>query len=225
MASQTLRENLWIQWLNLWQLLYSAGGAERAQRVFDDLVVRYSEPYRAYHTLDHIADCLRKLRELPFQLNHTDRRAAEFALWYHDAVYDPRRDDNEERSAQLAKTMLSVAQDSSRFGEWVAQCVADLVLMTKNHTAPLDDAIGCLIVDIDLSILGAAPMRFGAYENQIRKEYEWVPWDEFASKRAAVLRSFLERDHIFATQIFRDRYEKQARRNLAESIEELEEEA
>ncbi len=77
------------------------------------------------------------------------------------------------------------------------------------------------MVDIDLSIFGQLPERFWQYENQIRKEYEWVPENIFTTKRAEILERFLARPKIFATELFFAKYEKPARVNLAESIRRL----
>jgi len=77
------------------------------------------------------------------------------------------------------------------------------------------------MVDIDLSIFGQVAERFWNYERQIRREYEWVPEDIFATKRAEILEKFLSRPRIFSTEIFFSKYEAQARSNLKESVARL----
>ena len=77
------------------------------------------------------------------------------------------------------------------------------------------------MVDVDLSILGREKNRFFKYEEEIRREYEWVPLSVFVPKRAEILQRFLARGHIFSTDWFRQKYEKQARMNLEESISRL----
>jgi predicted metal-dependent HD superfamily phosphohydrolase len=79
-----------------------------------------------------------------------------------------------------------------------------------------------VLVDVELSILGAEPARFQEYEAQVRREYEWVPEDIFRSTRAKILKEFLNRSHIFCAADFRERYEGQARRNLQHSLVGLE---
>ena len=66
----------------------------------DSWCTRLWRAHRAYHTLRHIEACLAWMRDAP--LEDDDRIAAEFAIWFHDAVYDTRASDNEERSADLA---------------------------------------------------------------------------------------------------------------------------
>lgn len=198
-------------WLGLWQRLGAEGDAGA---VYHDLVMRYSEPHRAYHTLEHIGHCLGELEHVRYLT--VDPNAIELALWYHDAIYDTKAKDSEEQSAALVMEMVRSASLPDSFG----QSVADLIMATKHSTMPTDlDAQ--LLVDIDLSILGQPEGGFDAYERQVRKEYEWVTEDAFAAGRSAILQSFLGRPSIYAMQFFRDKYEAQARRNIARSLAQL----
>jgi predicted metal-dependent HD superfamily phosphohydrolase len=142
--------------------------------------------------------------------------AVELALWFHDAVYDPKAGDNEERSAALAQQCLADAGAS----EPLADAVAKLVMATKAHEIDADADAG-LMVDVDLSILGKSEKRFSEYEQQIREEYAWVPQPVFASKRVEILQRFLVRPKLFTTEWFRKKYEQQARHNLESSIKKL----
>jgi predicted metal-dependent HD superfamily phosphohydrolase len=195
-------------WTRLWRGLGAAGDRD-AQ--FEALKARYSEPWRNYHTLQHITECVElfsaaaHLAEHPFEV--------EFALWLHDAVYDLQAHDNEDRSAQLARSVLREAG----VDETAQERVASLVLATKHRALPaLQDEK--LVVDIDLSILGAPPTRFDEYELQIRAEYAFVPDVAFKVGRAAVLRSFLERPRIYSTEHFHERLHGSARANLGRSL-------
>jgi predicted metal-dependent HD superfamily phosphohydrolase len=195
-------------WIDLWDRIGVAGDPEP---VYEDLKLRLSEPARAYHTLDHIAHCLTELTQVQDKL--TDPPAVELALWFHDAVYDTRRHDNEERSAALARQFALRASLSEPFLE----LVSSLILVTK-HTRPPTSIDERHIVDIDLSILGKSRSRFDEYEQQIRKEYDWVPADAFAKGRAAILSGFLARPSIFSTEFFQRKYESAARENLTRSL-------
>jgi predicted metal-dependent HD superfamily phosphohydrolase len=138
------------------------------------------------------------------------------ALWYHDAVYDPRSGDNEVRSAEVAR------QAASAMGlpRELADRVAGLILVsTHRSVAASPDAQ--LFADIDLAILGRPTAVFAEYERQVRQEYSWVPDREFRSARSAILRSFLERPSIYATSHFRRKYEEPARLNLSVSLKNL----
>jgi predicted metal-dependent HD superfamily phosphohydrolase len=128
-------------------------------------------------------------------------------------VYNPRAGDNEERSADLARKWLNELNAADP----LITAVPQLVLATKNHDGSLHiDAP--LLVDVDLSVLGHPPERFWEYETQIRAEYAWVEQKLFATKRAEILDRFLARPRIYNTHLFFERYERQARVNLRESI-------
>ena len=199
------------EWSALWRRLGAMGDAEH---VFLDLEERYSEAGRAYHNLAHIAHCLDELRGYPG--DGADIGAIEFALWFHDAVYDPRAKDNEERSAELAREAAATAGMTAEFSNHVA----DLILATKHASTP-DTEDANLIVDIDLSILGQPEAVFNRYEREIRREYAWVPEEDFVRGRSRVLEAFTSRPSIYRTAFFRAKYESTARANLTRSIIQL----
>ena len=199
------------RWQRLWQ---AAGAAGHSTIWYERLALAYAEPHRPYHNQQHIAECLAEFDGA----RHLARQpvAVEMALWFHDAVYDPKASDNEEQSAALAKRCLEGAGLHP-----LATTVAELVMATQLHVAgATPDA--SLVVDVDLSILGQSEARFAEYEAQIRKEYGWVPKPTFNSKRKEILLGFLGRPHIYATEFFAARYEEKARRNLEQSIRKLE---
>ena len=165
------------------------------------LKARYAEPHRRYHTLEHIEHCLSEFD--PRQA--ADPKAVELAIWFHDAVYDPRRSDNEERSAAW---LLELMPEQTK--------AAAMVRVTKDHRPSTPDE--ALLVDVDLAILGQPAERFDRYERQIREEYSWVPSLIFHMKRRSILKGFLDRPFIYQTEPFRAKYEAQARRNLARSL-------
>jgi predicted metal-dependent HD superfamily phosphohydrolase len=137
------------------------------------------------------------------------------AIWFHDAVYDPKAADNEERSANMAKLCLAEAGLETS----LTTTLISLIMATKSHLPTDPDSR--VLVDVDLSIFGQGDARFFDYEKQIRLEYLWVPQTVFNSKRAEILQRFLDREHIFQTASFRKRYETQARKNLQRSIARL----
>jgi predicted metal-dependent HD superfamily phosphohydrolase len=199
------------RWTGLWNRLGAQGDG---LSIFRGLEAAYAEPARAYHTAEHIRDCLAQ-----FDLSrHTARRPdeVEAAIWFHDAVYLPPASDNEDRSARLAQTSLAEAGAPLE----VTQRVAALVLATQHLSIPREpDA--ALLCDIDLSILGRAPDVFDEFERRIRQEYAWVPEPAYRGARAEILAGFLRRRSIFQTDYFRDRYEAPARANLARIVKEL----
>lgn len=177
------------------------------------LAARYAEPQRRYHTLEHIEACLTSLARVE-GLSEEDRRTLERAIWWHDAIYDPRASDNEERSADLARNELAEMGVPSQEQEEVAR----LILLTKGHTVPDDDQLGAILVSIDLSILGAELPAYDRYARQVREEYAHVPETLWRPGRSAVLKHFLDAPVIYPEPGFRARLEALARANLAREL-------
>lgn len=199
-----------------WQRLWGELGAQVVSGgLMNQLVAAYSERHRHYHTLQHLRECLAHFDAAA----SLARRPAEveLALWFHDAVYDPLRDDNEERSADWARDSVLAAGCTPELAERIAL----LVMATKTHVARDDDVDAALLLDIDLAILGAAGARFDEYERQVRAEYAHVPQDAFDAGRARILQSFLERPRIYLTDAYRDALEAPARANLQCSLSRL----
>ena len=198
-------------WNATWQALGAASGDDA---LFNDLVARYSEKHRHYHTLQHLREAFEQ-----FTAARDDaKRPAEIelALWFHDAIYDVHRDDNEERSADMAHACVLKAG----LPKDVADRVHTLIMATC-HDAPPGDADAQLLVDADLSILGAEPARFDESDEQIRAEFAHVPEAQFREGRKRVLGGFLARERLYCTDRFHAKYEQQARANLRRSLARL----
>ncbi len=199
------------RWAALWGRL---GARDNGLSSFNRLTAAYTEASRAYHTAEHIRDCL-----VQFDLSRSAAQRAdevEAAIWWHDAVYRAGGRDNEGRSAGLARTALGEAGVSPD----VADRVATLVLATRHLTLPSepDEALLC---DIDLSILGRSQDVFDEFERRIRREYAWVPEPLYRRARTEILEGFLRRTSIYQTGHFRERYEAPARANLERVLTEL----
>ena len=198
-----------------WDAIWRGLGLQQVDATLLPTLVRhYSEPARKYHTLQHLDACLNHLATLRPLADHPDEIA--LALWFHDAVYEIGASTNEARSADWARASLEAAGA----GADVVQRVFDLVMVTCHAMEPQtrDQQI---LLDVDLSILGARVEVFDAYEGQIRAEYADVPQDFFQARRKRILGGFLARPRIYHTDAFHDRLEAQARSNLARSISRL----
>lgn len=196
------------RWLLLWKRIEAKGDPKE---IYNKLVTLYSEPHRVYHNLSHIEHCLNELGQASHLLEHPD--AVEMALWFHDAIYNTKTNDNEEKSAELACQILKKAGLSDAF----TQKVCGLILATTHEIVPsgIDAQV---MTDIDLSSLGKPKKEFDSNSLKIRKEYAWVPEEQFKNGRAAILLKFLKRPTIYSTSFFRQKYEYRARKNLIRSI-------
>lgn len=205
---------LLARWQALGAALERAGPAWTAEG--RRLLRHWSRWPRAYHDTRHLHACLLHLEAVqgaqPTALQQP--HAVELALWFHDAIYWPWSGHNEERSAQWARRFL-LAQ---RLPEGLVQTVERHIMDTRhNPDAPLEgDA--CWVVDIDLAVLGAPPEVYGEFERNVRREYRFVRWPRYVAGRSAVLRSFMDRPHVYATPWFRAQREAQARANLQQAV-------
>ena len=198
-----------------WHRAWRAAGARDHPLLGRQLLACYAEPQRGYHTVQHLGECIAAFEPVMALAEHTGE--VEVALWFHDAIYDVRSHDNEQRSADWAAAALA----ASGAPHETAARVHTLILATR-HSALPESPDAKLLVDIDLAILGAAPARFDEYELQVRKEYAWVPEAVFREKRRAVLQQFLARPVIYSTEAIHNALEASARRNLRRSIARLE---
>lgn len=183
------------------------------KKLLAELTAAYSEPHRRYHTLQHIEFCLHEVgKHRPHAVRLTEIR---WALLFHDAIYDARRNDNEARSADWA---CRVMQELQRPDDEIAR-VRNMILATA-HAAQAETPDEALLLDIDLSILGGDQTAFDEYDRAIRVEYEWVPEEAYRAARTNVLQGFLKRDRIFQTAAYRQQ-EPAARRNIERALEKL----
>jgi predicted metal-dependent HD superfamily phosphohydrolase len=180
-----------------------------------ELQTAWREAHRRYHDLRHLRECMALWLLWQGECERPGEVAV--ALWFHDAIHDPKESGNELRSASWAARELvagGVALDA-------AQRVYELVMATR-HDAPAKGPDAELVVDIDLAILGSPSARFERYDQDIRKEYEWVPGFRFRLQRAHVLKGFLDRAQLYHGASARDMLERQARLNLSGAISRLE---
>jgi predicted metal-dependent HD superfamily phosphohydrolase len=181
-----------------------------ASQALNALRAHYSEAHRAYHNAEHISACLRLLDAHAGLAQHPAE--VECALWFHDVIYDTHAQDNEDKSAVLLGTLLDDLGVSSE----VRERVQAHIRATQRHDAETAD--GQLVLDIDLSILGTDEATYSIFELAIRQEYSWVPLELYRATRKGVLQRFRQREVIYRTPAFFERFERNARENLARAL-------
>ena len=174
----------------------------------------YSTPKRHYHNLTHlkyIIDRAEKYRE-----KLTDPDTVLFSIFYHDIVYNTKRQDNEQKSADIARDRLT------KLGippEKISKC-QNQIIATKDHKSNGNTDTDYLL-DFDLAILGDTPEKYETYSKNIRKEYSLYPEFLYKRGRKKVLEKLLKADRIFKTSDFHKSFEKQARENIKSELLEL----
>jgi len=200
----------------------TTAGPDAWTAVGDDLVARWGEKGRLHHGRTHLREVLDAVALLADDVATPEEALrASLAAWFHDAVHSSgrRRDDplpggvsDEQASGDLAHDAMTGLVEAE-----VRDDVVRLVLLTATHRPEPGDAVGALLCDADLAVLGAAPARYADYAAAIRVEYAHVPADVFRPARAAILEQLLDGD-LFHTPAGRRRWEDRARANLRAEI-------
>jgi predicted metal-dependent HD superfamily phosphohydrolase len=202
-------EDLQLQFQQL--VLPYTGHPEVADELWRELEKAHTEKGRHYHDFTHLENLFLELNAVRNQINDWD--TVSFSVFYHDAIYNVRKQDNEERSADLAVASLkAIGYPPDRIERCKAQIIA-----TKSHNL-LNDNDANLFTDADLSILGKDWDTYESYVQNIRKEYKIYPNVLYKVGRKKVLKHFIEMERIFKTDYFRDKYEVQARENLTREL-------
>ncbi len=188
--------------------------AKLKNQLWEDIVARYSEPGRYYHSMEHLENMYRHLQTV---FVHIDKNEdVLFALFYHDIIYDPLRKDNEAQSASYAKDILTKLRSPA---DKIAN-VTQLIEATASHKFHQQSDINYFL-DADLSILAGTTDDYNEYAENVRKEYSMYPENEYRQGRKQVLQSFLSGERIFKTDYFFENYEAHARRNIAREFANL----
>ena len=182
-------------------------------KTFENLIKLYSHKNRHYHNLTHIEAML--LAAKHYKNNLEDIDSFKFAIWFHDAVYTVPSSKNEIRSAELAvKTLKKFEQLRESQLEKIKQYILD----TETHKPSNQTKDSLFFLDIDMQILGTDLEIYKQYSQNIRKEYQLIPYFLYKKGRKKVLEHFLEREQIYFTPVFYQNFEQKARKNIAWEI-------
>lgn len=196
-----------ISYLNGWPFIWT-------------LASNYSGRY--YHNLSHVMYMLQMLEDMQntveLKLTATERWELECAIWFHDVVYDVKRTDNEERSAQVAAAFLRNALPSD-LALGAIDRVSCLINGTKSHNSNITYRTHDILMDLDMAILG---------DTYFYPEYRWGVYNEYTDAgfshktlvegRKKFLESILARPRIYLTNFFHDKLEAQARINIQKEL-------
>ncbi len=171
------------------------------------VIDRYADPARVYHDVQHLVEVLLHVDTLAGE--GRDLSSVELAAWFHDAVYDVRRNDNEQASADLARSLLTSQLPAAQVDE-----IVRLVLLTRDHGVDVGDVDGAVLCDADLAILASDPAGYADYTTRVRREYAHLPGAVFRAGRAEVLRGLLALPSLFHTTYAAKHWETPARANL-----------
>lgn len=177
-----------------------------------EIEAKYTERGRHYHNLLHLENMFKELDSVKSDI--ADFTTISFSVFYHDIIYNASSKSNEENSA------LKAAESLTEIGlqQNTITSVSNQILATKFHHKSEDEDTNYLL-DADLSILGKDLDTYLAYTKMIRKEYSIYPDFLYKPGRKKVLKHFLDLENIFKTDYFKEKYEIQARSNIAAEIQ------
>ena len=195
----------------------------------EDLLERYEQPHRKYHTSVHLSEMLTALKTL-YKRHHTATpRAVLLAAWFHDAVYEANPGEDEAASADLARTALTPLASTGSLTNREVTAIAHLIELTASHqladgieeytSGALTRADAAFFLDADLAILAADSPRYTRYVAGVRAEYAHYTLDAFTRGRAAILQGFLNRTAIYASDTAHLLWDAPARLNLRTELE------
>lgn len=199
-------ETLKFNWETLFQPFQVE--PEMKQKVFIDLVTAYSGADRFYHNLEHINKVIKTIEQMKFL--SLDYISVQLAAWFHDVIYDPQTQDNEDKSAEYAESTLN----RLKIPQIIIERVKQLILTTKNHQALPSDIDSQILLDADLAILGATEWEYQNYAQAIRQEYSWMSDLDYQIGRQQILHSFLQRERLYLTDYAYTQLEIKANHNL-----------
>ena len=180
-------------------------GKELTLKLWQEIEDAYTQANRHYHTLKHLENIYKELPKLD--------NVAEFAIFYHDIIYDVKRVDNEQKSALFCEDRLTCLNvDASIIKDTVT-----LINETKTHNP--STRANALFLDADLSILGSDTDKYISYTKQIRKEYSIFSQSDYYTGRKKVLKHFLVKERIYHSDNFYNKYETKARENIKKELD------
>lgn len=195
----------------------------------EDLLERYEQPHRKYHTSVHLSEMLTALKTLYEQHHTATPRAVLLAAWFHDAVYEANPGEDEAASADLARTALTPLASTGSLTNREVTTIAHLIELTASHqladgieeytSGALTRADAAFFLDADLAILAADSPRYTRYVAGVRAEYAHYAPDAFTRGRAAILQGFLNRTTIYASDTAHLLWDAPARLNLRTELE------
>ncbi len=140
---------------------------------------KYNEPHRYFHNWIHITDILNQLDNYAskYVMNEDEYNQLFLATIFHDAIYNPKKSDNEESSVEFFKSLYT--------GKYLND-VCQIILDTKTHQPT--STVSNTFCRMDLNILTKSLDELIVYESQIFKEFQFVDWAVYKTKRIEILR-------------------------------------
>ena len=182
-----------------------------------NIIEKYNESHRYYHTIKHISDMLYNMNH--FNFTQIERVTLQYAIYFHDYVYDPKSKMNEKNSAidflEFANSGNLQLSNKIPIKEF-KHAVFNMILDTKHHEPSIE--MSKYLIDLDLWDL-ADDIKYIKNRELIRQEYHMYSDLEFNEGRKKWIESFLAKTQIYYTNYcIENKFESKARVNLQNEL-------
>ena len=165
--------------MNLQNLLDKYGIKANINMLMD----MWNESHRSYHTLTHLNDLIDQINENKSKFSEKEYEKLIIASLFHDCVYDPMKNDNEEKSAEFFESCCGDKNSD-------IQEIKQMILDTKTHesTTPLSESFN----HYDMNIVERDFDQLLEWEHGIREEYK-AYGESYKEGRLKFLESILDK--------------------------------
>ncbi len=151
---------------------------------YNILLSMWNESHRSYHTQNHLLDLIEQINEKKSKLSQKQYEQLMLCALFHDIVYDPMRQDNEEKSAEF---FINCCQEKNNPDLLE---VKQMILDTKTHEAKTE--LSELFNYFDMKVVEEDYEKLLEWERGIHEEYKSYG-DLYKTGRIHFLESLLDK--------------------------------
>lgn len=145
----------------------------------------WNESHRAYHTLEHLNDLIEQINENKSKYSEKEYEKLLITALFHDCVYDPMKQDNEERSADFFME-CSINKSDANINE-----IKQMILDTKTHKS--NTRLSESFNHFDMNIVERDFDQLLKWENGIYEEFKAYGNEQYRMGRLQFLESILDK--------------------------------
>lgn len=153
----------------------------------DVIAQHWQAPHRFYHNETHLEFLVNEIEKLQEQesINENARNILLLTAFFHDVIYEPLANDNEEQSVALLEKMVG-----ARYPE--AKIAQEIILDTKTHEPK--SQLSEVFCNLDMYIVEHSNfMELLEWEHKIFKEFQMIDYAIYKQGRLKVLNEFAQR--------------------------------
>jgi predicted metal-dependent HD superfamily phosphohydrolase len=164
----------------------------------EEVIKRYSENHRFWHTLEHLEDVMLKIYYLLGNtITWNEYKILLVVAIFHDIVYDPKRKDNEEKSVEYMRSCIYGLSSMNvlRVSFPTIKEISDIILATKHHKSK--ERLSVIFNSIDTSVIDEPFQVLIEWEDGIYNEFKWVGKEEYKKGRLDFLENYALKNHPY----------------------------